>query len=150
MLKGISPLISPELLKVLDEMGHTDEIVLADANFPGYRYGKRVIPLRGVGIVPLLDAVLKLVPLDSYAEKPVALMQKVEGDPVPVPIWEDIAGTVTKYDARGREAIEFMDKWDFYRRTEERAYAVIMTGETAQYGNVIIKKDVIKPECAGL
>ena len=94
MLKGISPLISPELLKVLDEMGHTDEIVLADANFPGYRYGRRVIQLRGVKMVPLLAAILQLVPLDSYTDKPVALMQKVEDDPVPVPIWDEILDTI--------------------------------------------------------
>jgi len=101
MLKGISPLISPELLMVLDEMGHTDEIVLADANFPGFRYDRRVIQLRGVPIVPLLEAVLKLVPLDSYMDTPVALMQKVEGDPVPVPIWDEILSTVARHDPRG-------------------------------------------------
>lgn len=146
MLKGISPLISPELLMVLDEMGHTDEIVLADANFPGFRYGRRVIQLRGVPIVPLLEAVLKLVPLDSYMDTPVALMQKVEGDSVPVPIWDEILSTVARHDPRGAGAVEFMDKWDFYRRTKEQAYAVVMTGETAQYGNIIIRKDVVKPD----
>ena len=89
MLKGISPLLSPELLKVLDEMGHGDEIVFADANFPTVSTGKRIVRADGIGAVELLDAVLQLFPLDQYDEDHFVLMEVVPGDPVQTPIWDE-------------------------------------------------------------
>ena len=89
MLKGISPIISPELLKVLMEMGHGDEITIGDGNFPAASMGKRVVRLDGHGVTEILDAILKLFPLDTYVEKPVALMEVVPGDNVDPIIWKD-------------------------------------------------------------
>ena len=89
MLKGISPLISPELLKILCEMGHGDEIVLADANFPSETTGKRVIRADGIGAADLLKAILPLFPLDTYEKDRFILMEVVSGDPVVPTIWDE-------------------------------------------------------------
>ena len=142
MLKGISPLIPPELLKILCEMGHGDEIVLGDANFPATAIGKRVVRCDGVSIPAMLDAILPLFPLDSYAEKQVALMDLVPGDTVDPVIWKDIRATVEKHQSEAQ--IEFVERFAYYDRARE-AFAVVQTGETAQYANVILKKGVVKP-----
>lgn len=146
MLKGIPAVLSPELLKVLCEMGHTDELTLGDANFPGHTYGKKVIRLDGHGIPEILDAILQVFPLDTYVEHPCTLMQVVKGDTVKTPIWDEYKRIVEKYDTRGAECFEEMDKWEFYQRTQEKSAVVIMTGETALYGNLILKKGVVKAE----
>lgn len=141
MLKGISPLISPELLKVLCEMGHGDEIVLADANFPSETTGKRVIRADGISATELLDAILKLVPLDTYEEERFVLMDVVKGDPVVPTIWEDYKDVLAKYEPD--TPVTYMERFAYYERAKE-AYCVVATGETAQYANIILKKGVVK------
>ncbi|MCR5690493.1 MAG: fucose isomerase [Clostridiales bacterium] len=138
MLKGIPDIISPELLKILDEMGHGDEIVIGDGNFPAASIAKRLVRLDGHGVVPILDAMLELVPLDSYVDHPVVLMATTTGDPTPG-IWDEYERIVGKY---GENKITTIERFEFYRRARE-AYAVIATGETAVYANVIIKKGVV-------
>lgn len=138
MLKGIPKIISPELLKVLMEMGHGDEIVIADGNFPGERIGKRCIRCDGHGTCELIEAILKLFPLDTYA-KPVYIMEKVKGDTVETPIWDKYADIIEKHSD---EKIEQIERFAFYERAKD-AYAVVMTGESALYANIILKKGVV-------
>ena len=140
MLKGISKIISPELLKILCEMGHGDEIVIADGNFPSENYGKRVIRADGIGGIEMLQAVLSLIPLDTYANENFMLMQTVKGDSKPE-IWGNYFNIATKADDNVREA--YLERFAFYERAKQ-AYAVIATGESAVYANIIIKKGVIK------
>ncbi|MBN2982037.1 L-fucose mutarotase [Cohnella algarum] len=143
MLYGISPLISPELLKVLMEMGHGDEIVIGDGNFPAASHAQRLIRCDGHGIPELLDAILRLFPLDPYVEKPVALMQVVPGDTVETPIWNEYLAVIR--ERAGLEApFEEVERFAFYERAK-KAYAVVATGESALYANVILKKGVVKP-----
>lgn len=143
MLKGIPSIIPPELLKILCEMGHTDELTIGDGNFPGHTYGKKVIRMDGHGVPEVLDAILQLMPLDTYVEKPCVLMRVVKGDQVETPIREIYKDIVANYDSRGGDCFTEMDKWDFYKRTEENSSVVIMTSEEAPYGNIILKKGVI-------
>lgn len=143
MLKGIPPILSPELLKVLCEMGHTDELTIGDGNFPGHTYGKKVIRLDGHGVPEVLDAILQVFPLDTYVEKPVTLMGVVKGDTAKTPIWDTYKEIVAKYDDRGAACFEEIDKWDFYEKTKDKSTVVIMTGETAIYANIILKKGVV-------
>lgn len=141
MLRGISGLISPELLKILMEMGHSDEIVFADANFPAASHAERLVRADGHGIPELLEAVLPLFPLDTYVPHPVSLMAVVPGDPVETPVWESYRQIVERHspDAAGFEQIE---RFAFYERAR-RAYAIVSTGEKALYANLILKKGVI-------
>ncbi len=141
MLKNISPLISPELLKILAEMGHGDEIVIADGNFPSHSVNGRVVRADGHGGVEMLDAILNLFPLDTYAEKNVMLMQVVPGDTVETPIWDEYQATMEKYE-KDNIRIEHIERFAFYDRAKT-AYAVIATGEKALYANLILKKGVI-------
>ena len=138
MLKGIPSIISPELLKILMEMGHGDEIVIGDGNFPGESMGKQCVRCDGHTATELLDAILKLFPLDTY-QKPVYLMQKVPGDTVETPIWDEYAKIIAPYTDEKPEQIE---RFAFYERAKD-AYAVVMTGEKALYANVILKKGVV-------
>ncbi|MEC0241646.1 L-fucose mutarotase [Paenibacillus dokdonensis] len=140
MLKGISPLLSPELLKILCEMGHGDEIVFADANFPAVSMAQRLVRADGHGIPELLEATLELFPLNSYVTHPVMLMQVMPGDPVETPVWDVYRGLVDKAE----EGIEFaeIERFEFYERAQ-KAYAVVATGEKALYGNLILSKGVI-------
>jgi L-fucose mutarotase len=142
VLCGIPPILSPELLKVLCEMGHGDEIVIADGNFPGASCAKNSILLRadGHGVPELLDAILTLFPLDEYAP-PVALMAKAPQDEaLEIPIWNEFRAIVDKYTT---VPFEFMERHAFYERAK-KAYAILMTGERAIYANIIIKKGVVK------
>lgn len=143
MLRGVPSILSPELLKVLAEMGHTDEITIGDGNFPSETMGKRVIRCDGHGIPEILDAILKLFPLDTYVKHPVTLMQVVPGDCVETPIWDEYKKIIGKYDERGEKAINYMEKFQFYEKSK-KTYAVIATGEKALYANMILKKGVIK------
>ena len=144
MLKGIPKILSPELLKVLAEMGHSDTIVLADANFPAESMGKnsKVIRADGHGVCELLDAILTLFPLDSYVDAPVRLMEVMANDPVETPIWEDYKAIVTRYDDRGERAVDTVERFAFYEEAK-KAYAIVATGESALYANVILQKGVI-------
>lgn len=141
MLKNIPNILSPELLKILMEMGHGDELVIADGNFPAAAIAQRLIRADGHGVPPLLEAILKVFPLDIYVDKPVALMQLVPGDKVETPIWDEydriLRASGEKYD--GYENIE---RFAFYERAKN-AYAVVATGESALYANVILKKGVV-------
>ena len=145
MLKGIPPILSPELLKALCEMGHGDELVIADGNFPSHSVGKNslVVRLDGHGTTEVLEAVLKVLPLDAYSEKPVALMEVVPGDTCPTPvIWQDYEDVLHHYEPDHCD-IERMERFAFYERAK-KAYLIIATGETAIYANVLLKKGVVK------
>ncbi len=140
MLIGISPLISPDLLAVLDRMGHGDEIVFADAHFPGETYGKRVLRADGLRIADLLDAILPLFALDTYVESPLIMMCAVLGDQIDSSVEASYRQAIDKHWP-GTAPIERIDRFDFYERAKQ-AFAVVMTGETAKYGNLILKKGV--------
>lgn len=140
MLKGIPSVLSPELLKILMEMGHGDEIVISDGNFPGASMAQRLVRADGHGVPEILDAMLKLMPLDKYVEKPVALMEVVKGDNVVPVIWDEFKEIIGKYEPDTK--IEHMDRFDFYDRAK-KAYAVVNTGEQAIYANIILKKGVV-------
>ena len=144
MLKGISPLLSPELLKVLCEMGHSDTIVIADGNFPAQSIGKNGIVLRmdGHGVPEILEAILEVFPLDPYVEKPVSLMDRVPGDMADVSIWKTYDDIISKYEVRGTQVIGKLERFAFYEEAK-RAYAVVATGETSQYANVILQKGCV-------
>jgi len=142
MLMGISNLISPELLKVLMEMGHSDEIVLADGNFPAASHAQRLIRCDGHSIPELIDAILHLLPLDQYVEKPAALMKVVPGDSVETPIWDTYRSIIANHTGL-TEPFEHVERFAFYERAKE-AYAIIATGESSLYANLILKKGVIK------
>jgi L-fucose mutarotase len=143
MLKGISPLLPPELLKTLAEMGHGDEIVIGDGNFPAAAMGKRCIRCDGHGANAMLDAVLALLPLDDFVDAPVTLMQVVpgtvpEGEP---PIWADFRDTLQKHEPAA--GIGFAERFAFYERSRN-AFATVQTGEGALYACVILKKGVVR------
>lgn len=142
MLKNIPKIISPELLKTLMEMGHGDEIVIGDGNFPAETYGKRVIRCDGHGVPELLDAIMQLFPLDTYTDKPVMLMEVVPGDPVVPVIWDEYKEIIKKYEPENCK-IDMIERYAFYERAKQ-AYAVIATGEEAIYANIILKKGVVK------
>lgn len=139
MLKGISPLISPDLLAILDSMGHGDEIVLADAHFPG-----SICPVElratGIRIPPLLHAILPLFVLDHYAGDPVVMMDAAGGDAFDAHILAAYRTAISAHDAKAPE-IRFLAREPFYERAK-KAYAVVITGETARYGNIILKKGI--------
>lgn len=146
MLKGIPKIISPELLKVLSEMGHSDRIVIADGNFPSESMGKNAIVIRadGHGIPELLDAILTVFPLDTYTDKPAVLMQLMDRDvgKVETPIWDEYKKIIAKHDDRGAEALGNIDRFDFYEEAK-KCYAIIATGESAIYANIMLQKGVI-------
>ena len=144
MLKGIPPIISPELLKILCEMGHSDTIVIADGNFPSESIGKnsKVLRADGHGVPELLEAILELFPLDTYIDKPVSLMQVTPGDTVETPIWDIYKEIVSQIDARGENVFCEIERFEFYEKAKE-AYAIIATGETALYANIMLQKGVV-------
>ncbi len=144
MLKGIPQILSPELLKVLCEMGHSDRLVIADGNFPSETIGKgnRVIRMDGHGTTEILEAILKVFPLDTYTEHPVNLMEVMPEDPAETPIWSIYETVVTKYDTRGKEAMGRIERFAFYEEAKS-AYAVIATGEKALYANIMLQKGVV-------
>jgi len=148
MLKNIPSILSPDLLKILMEMGHADEIVIADGNFPSASIAAEtvsgnLIRMDGHGAAPALEAILKLFPLDPYVDKPVGLMQLVPGDTVETPIWDEYRKLISDSDERDKfEDFEYIERFAFYERAQ-KAYAVIATSETALYANIILKKGVI-------
>ena len=144
MLKNIPKILSPQLLKVLCEMGHGDEIVLADGSFPSESVGKNAVVVRadGLPLPELLDAVLTLLPLDSYVEKPAALMAVVPGDPCKPDIWDEYKEILQKH-GENPQNIEMTERFAFYERARN-AYAVVATGEERIYTNILLKKGVVK------
>ena len=144
MLKGISRILSPELLKVLCEMGHSDRLVIADGNFPVESIGKNAVVIRcdGHNIPELLEAILQVFPLDTYVEKPVSLMEVMQGDTVETPIWDVYKEMIRKYDDRGETTVGNIERFAFYEEAK-KAYAVIATSESALYANIMLQKGVI-------
>ena len=145
MLLGIPEILSPELLKVLCEMGHSDRIVIADGNFPVESMGKncKVVRCDGHGVPELLDAILTVIPLDSYVEKPVTLMEVMKGDTVGTPvIWDTYKKIVADHDKRGADAVGNIERFAFYDEAKT-AYCIIATGEKAVYANVMLQKGVV-------
>lgn len=140
MLKNIPPILSPELLKVLDEMGHADELIIADGNFPSASLNNRVIRLDGHGTCEVLEAILKVFPLDPYQNN-AALMQVVSGDTVETPIWAEYEKIAKKGD-KNFKGFDSIERFDFYERTK-KVYCVIATSESALYANILLKKGVI-------
>ena len=140
MLKGISPVLSPELLATLCMMGHGDEIVLADAHFPGDTYNEYVIRADGINIPALLEGILPLFELDSYVPHPLVMMAAVEGDVLDADVEIIYLKSIRKSNPDIVE-IERLDRFEFYERAKS-AFAVVMTGELAKYGNIILKKGV--------
>ncbi|HSK68409.1 MAG TPA: RbsD/FucU domain-containing protein [Candidatus Limnocylindria bacterium] len=144
MLKGISPLLSPELLKVIAEMGHGDDLVIGDGNFPAASMNPRCVRCDGHTVPELLDAILQLFPLDTFVDAPVSLMQVVPGTtPEHQPIWDTFADIVEKHEPGTK--IGFVERFAFYD-VARKAFATVQTGETALYACVILKKGVIRPE----
>ena len=143
MLKGIPDIISPDLLKIMHEMGHGDDLVIGDANYPAASNAQRLIRCDGHGTTELLDAILQLFPLDSYVEYPVSLMQVVPGDPTIPEIQDEIKKVVIKQEGRGEKVIEYVERFSFYEKAK-KAYAIVATTERKLYGCMIIKKGVIK------
>jgi L-fucose mutarotase len=141
MLKNIPEVISPELMKALMEMGHGDEIVLADGNFPAASVARRVIRCDGHGIPKILEAVIKFLPLDQYVEHAVALMAVIPGDKTKPTIWEEYR-KIIKASGEKFSDFEFIERFAFYERAK-KAYAVVASGEKALYANVILKKGVL-------
>ena len=140
MLKGISPLVSPELLKILAEMGHGDEIILADAHFPGHTFGQRVVRADGLKIPDLLNAILPLFELDAYVDAPLVMMAAVKGDALDPEVEKSYMVQIVRH-VPSAAPIAHIDRFSFYDRAM-KAYAVVMTGDTAKYGNLILKKGV--------
>lgn len=141
MLKGIPPLLTPDLLHALASMGHGDEIAIVDANFPSATLGKRLIPVAGAGSHEVLDAVLGLLPLDASGETAVWTMEVI-GDPeaIPEPV-ADFAAVLADHDLADVE-IGHLDRQAFYERARD-AYAVVRTGELRPYGNVLLVKGTV-------
>ena len=142
MLKGIPTIISPDLIKILMEMGHGDELVIADGNFPAASVAQRLVRADGLGCTPLLDAILQILPLDTYVEKPVALMAVVPGDPYKPVIWDEYRHVIATHEP-GFQDFEYVERFAFYERARQ-AYAVLASSEMALYANIILKKGVIK------
>lgn len=140
MLRGISPLLSPDLLAVLYRMGHGDEIVLADAHFPGETFNSRVLRADGLRIPPLIEAILPLFVLDPYVPDPIVMMAAVQGDTLDENVLASYRAAIERH-VPDAPATNHIDRFKFYDRARG-AFAVVMTGETAKYGNIILKKGV--------
>lgn len=141
MLKGISSLISPELLKALASMGHGDEIVLADVHYPGETLNNNVIRADGLRIADLLNAIMPLFELDQYVEYPLCMMEAVEGDELDLNVEDSYLKSITPY-CENPIKLNRIDRFKFYERSK-KAFAIVMTGEKAKYGNILLKKGVI-------
>ena len=144
MLKNVPAILSPSLLKTLMEMGHGDELVIGDGNFPAESVGKGSVVIRadGHGVSELLDAILTLMPLDQYADHPIGLMEVIPGDPTVPAIWDEYKQILKKHDP-DHCGIEMIERFAFYERAK-KAYAVVASGETAIYANILLRKGVVK------
>ncbi len=148
MLKNIPPILSPELLKVLCEMGHGDRICIGDGNFPGASMAKPnncvLVRADGHGVAELLDAILQVIPLDEYVEHPALIMQVADKDKgLEVPIWDTYKQIVAKHDSRGAAAFGSVERFAFYEEARN-TYCILQSGETAIYANIILQKGVVK------
>ena len=148
MLNNIPSILSPELLKVLCEMGHSDRICIGDGNFPGASMAKakNAVFLRadGHGIPELLEAILQVMPLDTYTEKPALLMETMDCDKgLVIPVWDTYKEIVAKHDSRGAAAVGHVERFAFYEEAKD-CYCILQSGETEIYANIILQKGVIK------
>ena len=141
MLKNIPSILTPDLLKILMEMGHGDEIVIADGNFPAASIAEKLIRLDGHNVPEILEVILKFFPLDAYVEKPVGLMAVTPGDPTKPVIWEEYRKIILESREPFSE-FEYIERYAFYERAR-KAYAIIATSESALYANIIVKKGVV-------
>ena len=148
MLKNVPSILSPELLKVLSEMGHGDRICIGDGNVPGASMAKAegaiLVRADGHGIPELLDAILQVIPLDAYVETPAMLMQKMDCDKdLVIPVWDEYKAIIAKHDERGASAVGSYERFEFYDQAK-KCYCILQSGETAIYANIILQKGVIK------
>ncbi len=141
MLKGIPSILSPELLKVLMEMGHGDELVIGDGNFPAASMAQRLVRSDGNTVPELLDAIMRFFPLDTFVERPVALMAVVPGHDYKPVIWDEYRTIIQRYEPF--EDFEYIERFAFYERART-AYAIVSTSETSLYANIILKKGVVR------
>lgn len=141
MLKNIPPIISPELMSILMRMGHGDEIVLADGNFPAESCAQRFCRADGHGVVPLLDAILKFFPLDTFVDHPASVMQPVDDNAGDPPIWNEYRRVIAQHEGKPIE-LRPIERFRFYDFAKA-SYAIVATGETAIYANLILKKGVV-------
>ena len=141
MLKNIPKILSPDLLKVLCEMGHGDEIVIADGNFPAASNANILIRADGIGTTEILNAILQVFPLDQYDDNNFVLMEKCDGDNVDVSIWNEYSDILKKYEPSAK--MTFEERFAYYDRAR-KAYAVVATGESKQYANIILKKGCVR------
>lgn len=141
MLNGIPKMLSSELVKLMMDMGHGDEIIIGDGNFPATAMGVPVVHLDGHGVPEVLDAILELMPLDRYVPKPWALMEVIPGDSIVPVIWKDFDRILKAHGHEGEP--EMMERYAFYERAR-RAFCIVATSEAAQYANIILKKGIVK------
>jgi len=141
MLKGIPPILSPDLMHTLMTMGHGDDLILADGNFPADSHAQQIIRLDGHGVPEVLDAILQFFPLDTFVDQPVGLMNPVDDQASEPPIWETYRQLIQNHETRQFE-LEKIERFEFYERAKT-AYAIIATSETALYANLILKKGVV-------
>jgi L-fucose mutarotase len=144
MLKGIPKIIPPDLLKILMEMGHGDDLVIGDGNFPHASCARRLVRCDGHNVPELLDAILRLFPLDTYVEKPLGLLAVVPGDPTKPKRWEEFRAIAAAHDPNFTD-FDYIERFAFYERAKS-AYAVVATGDQALYSCVLLKKGVIPGE----
>ena len=143
MLKGLSPILSPDLLQVLRSMGHGDEIVVVDANFPADSMAQRLVRLDGLPVTAVTDAILSVMPLDDFVPE-AAWRMEVVGDPTAEqPIFAEFRELLARHEGNGFK-LAALERFAFYERAQE-AYAIVATGETRLYGNIILKKGVVRP-----
>ncbi|MBQ6093157.1 MAG: fucose isomerase [Clostridia bacterium] len=140
MLKNVPKLLSPELLKILCAMGHGDEIVIGDGNFPAAANAKRLVRADGIGACAMLDAILQVFPLDQYDDNNFVLMQNCAGDAADVSIWQEYEAILKKYEPQAK--VSFEERFAYYERAK-KAFAVVATGEEKQYANIILKKGCV-------
>lgn len=141
MLKNIPPVISPELMSAMMSMGHGDELVLADGNFPAAANAQRLVRADGLGVTELLEAMMRFFPLDTYVDRPAVVMAVEPGDAVEPTIWEDYVGVLSRFEGREVE-LRQIAREEFYARAR-KAFAVVATSETALYANLILVKGVV-------
>jgi L-fucose mutarotase len=143
MLKNIPEIIPSDLMKILMDMGHGDEIVIGDANFPAVEMGRRVVNTKGHGVPEVLEAMLKFFPLDTFVEKPIALMQTGPQFKEEPTIWDDFKKVINKSDEKNNfKEFDYIDRFEFYERAK-KSFAIVGTSETSLYACIIIKKGVL-------
>jgi L-fucose mutarotase len=143
MLKGIPPILSPEMLKIFAEMGHGDDLVIADGNFPSASNAQHLLRADGHGVPELLAAILQIFPLDTFVDHPASVMAVVPGHDYDPTIWPEYRQIITD-SGEPFDEFEYIERFDFYERARQ-AYAIIATSETALYANIILKKGLVNP-----